>query len=160
MKNKAYRIFSIALFAVMLCLAGCKKVSDIRMTSVSLDSISPRGLKSLSLDISLGVHNPASEISLSEISGQVLISGKVIGNVAVAPVILAARTDSTYLVKADVALAEGVSVFEVLAYVKNKDVLEKATVNLYAKVKMKGAPAKNVKMEDVPLKKLMELLKR
>ena len=79
---------------------------------------------------------------------------------AVAPVILAARTDSTYLVKADVALAEGVSVFEVLAYVKNKDVLEKATVNLYAKVKMKGAPAKNVKMEDVPLKKLMELLKR
>ena len=160
MKNKAYRIFSIAFLAIMLVLGGCAKVSQIRITSVSLDSVTPKGLRSLSMNISVGVHNPASEVSLSEISGQVLISGKVIGNVAVAPVILAPRTDSTYPVKADVALADGVSVFEVMAYARNKDVLEKATVNLYAKVKIKGGPAKNVKMEDMPLKKLMELLKR
>ena len=160
MKNKAYRIFSIALLAVILVLGGCAKVSQIRVTSVSIDSVTPRGLRSLSMNISVGVHNPAPEISLSEISGQVLVSGKVIGNVAMAPVILTARTDSTYHLTADVALADGVSVFEVFALVKKADVIEQTTANLYAKTKIKGAPAKNVKMENVPLKQLMEYIKQ
>ena len=97
---------------------------------------------------------------MSEISGQVLISGKIIGNVAMAPVILEARTDSTYQLQADVALADGVSAFEVLNYVRHKDLMDKTTVNVYAKAKMKGLPAKQIKMEDMPLKQLLEQLKR
>lgn len=160
MKNKTHKIFSIALLAVMLVLGGCAKVSQIRMTSVSLSSITPKGLRSVSLTLSAGVHNPASQVSMSEISGQVLISGKIIGNVAMAPVILEARTDSTYQLQADVALADGVSAFEVLNYVRHKDLLDKTTVNVYAKAKMKGLPAKQIKMEDMPLKQLLEQLKR
>lgn len=160
MKNKAYRIFSIALFAAMLVFGGCAKVSQIRTTSVSLSSVTPKGLRALSLTLSVGVHNPASQIILSDISGQVLISGKVIGNVAMAPVTLEARTDTTYQLQADVALADGVSVFEVLNYVRRKDTMDKTTVNVYAKAKVKGLPAKKIKMEDMPLKQLLEQLKR
>ena len=154
MKNKAYRIFSIALFAAMLVFGGCAKVSQIRTTSVSLSSVTPKGLRALSLTLSVGVHNPASQIILSD------ISGKVIGNVAMAPVTLEARTDTTYQLQADVALADGVSVFEVLNYVRRKDTMDKTTVNVYAKAKVKGLPAKKIKMEDMPLKQLLEQLKR
>ena len=160
MKNKAYRIFSIALLAAMLVLGGCAKVSKISATSVSLASVTPQGLRSVSLTVAVGVHNPAPQITLSEISGQVLVSGKVIGNVAMAPVVLEAKTDTTYRLQADVALAEGVSVFEVLNYVRRKDTMDKTTVNAYAKAKMKGLPAKNIKMEDMPLKQLLEQMKR
>ena len=74
MKNKAYRIISIAFLAVMLVLSGCAKLSQVSVTSFTLDSVNPKGLRSLSLTASVGVHNPASEITLSEISGEVIIS--------------------------------------------------------------------------------------
>ena len=160
MKNKAYRIISIAFLAVMLVLSGCAKLSQVSVTSFTLDSVNPKGLRSLSLTASVGVHNPASEITLSEISGEVIISGKVIGNVAMAPVILAARTDSSYTVKADVSLADGVSVMDVLALAGQKSRIEAATVNIYAKAKVKGGPVRKFKIEHMPVKKLLELLKR
>ena len=157
MKNKAYRLISIAL--MVLLLGSCAKVKQVGVTSFELDSVTPRGLRALTLTMSVGVHNPANEITLSEISGEAVVSGKVIGNVAVAPVVLTARKDSSYTVKADLTLAEGVSVLEVLALAKNKSAIENGTANIYAKAKLKGGPSKKIKMEDVPLKKLKELLK-
>lgn len=157
MKNKAYRLISIAL--MVLLLGSCAKVKQLGVTSFELDSVTPRGLRALTLTMSVGVHNPAKEITLSEISGEAVVSGKVIGNVAVAPVVLTARKDSSYTVKADLTLAEGVSVFEVLALAKDKSAIENGTANVYAKAKLKGGPSKKIKMEDVPLKKLLEFLK-
>ena len=157
MKNKAYRLISIAI--MVLILGSCAKVKQVGVTSFELDSITPKGLRALTVKMSVGVHNPANEITLSEISGEAVVSGKVIGNVAMAPVVLTARKDSTYKVKADVKLAEGVSVLEVLALAKNKSAIENGTANIYAKAKLKGGPSKKIKMEDVPLKKLKELLK-
>ena len=157
MKNKAYRLISIAF--MVLILGSCAKVKQVGVTSFELDSITPKGLRALTVKMSVGVHNPANEITLSEISGEAVVSGKVIGNVAMAPVVLTARKDSTYKVNADVTLAEGVSVLEVLALAKNKSAIENGTANIYAKAKLKGGPSKKIKMEDVPLKKLKELLK-
>ena len=157
MKNKAYRLISIAI--MVLILGSCAKVKQVGVTSFELNSITPKGLRALTVKMSVGVHNPANEITLSEISGEAVVSGKVIGNVAMAPVVLTARKDSTYKVKADVTLAEGVSVLEVLALAKNKSAIENGTANIYAKAKLKGGPSKKIKMEDVPLKKLKELLK-
>ena len=157
MKNKAYRLISIAF--MVLLLGSCAKVKQVGVTSFELDSVTPRGLRALTLTMSVGVHNPAKEITLSEISGEAVVSGKVIGNVAVAPVVLTARKDSSYTVKADLTLAEGVSVFEVLALAKDKSAIENGTANVYAKAKLKGGPSKKIKMEDVPLKKLLEFLK-
>ena len=77
-----------------------------------------------------------------------------------APVILAARTDSSYTVKADVSLADGVSVMDVLALAGQKSQIEAATVNIYAKAKVKGGPVRKFKIEHMPVKKLLELLKR
>lgn len=157
MKNKAYRLISIAF--MVLLLGSCAKVKQVSVTSFELDSLTPRGLRALTLTMSVGVHNPANEITLSEISGEAVLSGKVIGNVAVDPVVLTARKDTSYTVKADLTLAEGVSVFEVLALAKNKSAIENGTANVYAKAKLKGGPSKKIKMEDVPLKKLLEFLK-
>ena len=144
---------------MVLILGSCAKVKQVGVTSFELDSITPKGLRALTVKMSVGVHNPANEITLSEISGEAVVSGKVIGNVAMAPVVMTARKDSTYKVKADVTLAEGVSVLEVLALAKNKSAIENGTANIYAKAKLKGGPSKKIKMEDVPLKKLKELLK-
>lgn len=157
MKNIAYRLFSVLFLAALLALGGCAKFSQISATSVKLQSINPRGMRALALKVDVGVHNPAQQISLSEISGEVLVSGKVIGYVTMDPVTLAARADSTYSVKADVTLAEGVTLMEALALAKKKT-LENATANVSAKARLKSGVSKKLKMKDIPLKTLMELL--
>ena len=157
MKNIAYRLFSVLFLAALLALGGCAKFSQISATSLKLQSINPRGMRPLALKVDVGVHNPPQQISLSEISGEVLVSGKVIGYVTMDPVTLAARADSTYSVKADVTLAEGVSLMEALALAKKKT-LENATANVSAKARLKSGVSKKLKMKDIPLKTLMELL--
>ena len=74
---------------LMLCMAGCKDIKDIRVTSVKLESISPRGFKSMDLHISAEVYNPARQVKISEIDGSVIHSGKIIGKLAMDPFILA-----------------------------------------------------------------------
>lgn len=143
---------------MVLLLGSCAKVKQVGVTSFELDSVTPRGLRALTLTMSVGVHNPANEITLSEISGEAVVSGKVIGNVAVDPLTLAARADSTYAVKADVTLAEGVSVMQVLALAGKIGALDEASANISAKAKLKSGPAKKLKMDNIPLKKLLELL--
>ena len=160
MRHKPLNIFALLLLALLLGLTGCKDIRDIRVTSVEVESLSPRGFKSVDVFLKVGVDNPAKQVKISEIDGSVKHSGKVIGNVAMAPVILAARTDSTYTVKADVSLADGVSVMDVLALAGQKSQIEAATVNIYAKAKVKGGPVRKFKIEHMPVKKLLELLKR
>ena len=158
MKNIAYRLFSIVFLAALLGLSGCAKLSQVRPMSAKLQSVSPKGMRALVLDLAVEVHNPAQQISLSEIYGEVMVSGKVLGKVVVDPFVIAARTDSTYSLKADVTLADGVTVMDVLALAGKKNTLDEAEANVYAKAKVKGEPAKKLKMENVPLKKLLELL--
>ena len=159
MKIKANIIFPLMLLATMVLSGGCSRLSQVRPTSFALDSMSPRGLRSLSLDASVGVHNPASQIVLSEIFAEVTVSGKVIGNVAVDPVILAARTDSTYKIKADVTLAEGTSLMTLLAVAGKKSSLDDATADISAKVKVRGAAARKIRLKDIPLNELLQILK-
>ena len=52
-----HRISVFLLMILTLCLAGCKDIKDIRVTSVKLESISPRGFKSVDLYISSEVYN-------------------------------------------------------------------------------------------------------
>ena len=161
MKNKAQNIIIfIAILAVTLVSGGCAKLSRVCVTSVALESVSPKGFRSLTLNLNVGVHNPASEITLSEISGELLLSGKVIGKVAMAPVVLAPKADSTYKVNPDLSLAEGVSIMQVLALAGKQTTLDEATANIYAKIKVKGLPVKKMKMEGVSVKELLELLKK
>lgn len=159
MKIRIYRILTIVFFASMMTLGGCAKLSEIRPTSVAVSSISPRGMRALSLKIDVGVHNPATELTLSEISGEFLVSGKVIGNVTLDPLTLTARTDSVYRISADVMLADDVNVMEVLGLFNKKRTLEDAALNVYAKAKLKSGASKKIKYEQIPLKNLLEYLK-
>ena len=92
MRHKPLNIFALLLLALLLGLTGCKDIRDIRVTSVEVESLSPRGFKSVDVFLKVGVDNPAKQVKISEIDGSVKHSGKVIGKLAMDSFILGART--------------------------------------------------------------------
>ena len=74
------------ILTMLLLLSGCggiKKLQDIRLTSAAIGNISPSGLRGMKLDIVVGVDNPGTEVSFSDISCSLKHSGKVLGKLAV-----------------------------------------------------------------------------
>ena len=140
---------------MVLLLGSCAKVKQVGVTSFELDSVTPRGLRALTLTMSVGVHNPANEITLSEISGEAVVSGKVIGKVTVDPFTMKKRSVEVYHLNARVNLGEGVSLYDMVMLMDDK-VLGECVVDVTAKGKLKSGLAKTITKKDIPLKKLLE----
>ena len=161
MKNKAHNIIIVtAILAMTLLSSGCAKLNQVSVTSVEVASVNPKSFRAAVVNLNVGVHNPATRITLSDISGELLVSGKVIGRVAMPPVVLAAKTDSTYRLTPELSFADGVSMLQVLNLAGKHSTLDQATANIYVTIKVKGGIVKKVKKEDVPVKELMEYIKK
>ncbi len=149
-----HKVLALLMMAFVLSLAGCKDVKDIRVTSVKLESISPRGFKSVDLHLCAEVYNPARQIRLTEIDGSLIHSGKVIGKLAMDSFILAPKSLEKYNLKANVALAQGAG-FKDLMLLADPQKLNECMVDISAKAAYgKGAPM-SVKRKNIPLKELL-----
>ena len=143
------------MLAVMLCLTGCKGVKDIEVTSVQLESISTKGLRSMDVFLKVGVDNPAKQVKISEIEGSLKHSGKVIGKLAMDSFILGAKTADIYTLKANVSLAQGAG-FKELMVLASPDGLNGCTIDFSAKATYGKSAVMPVKMKDIPLKELLD----
>ena len=148
----------LVLCVLVLCLSGCNKVKQIKVTSVALESVGLRGLKGLDVGVAVGVDNPAFSVDLSEIEGALKHSGKILGNVAVAPFTLQGKTAGTYRLNADITLGENATVLD-LGRLLDKRSLDEMFVDVSAMVKIKKGPARRMELKDIPLKKLIETVK-
>ena len=156
------KIKSIVLaFGALLMLAGCadiKRLKDMEVESVSLENFRPRGLRGATVTLLVEVDNPGVQVSLSEISADVEHSGKVLGKVAVDPFTLQGKTADTYRLDVELSLAEGVNVLD-LGVLLDKESLEKMTVDVSADVRIRKGKIRTMKINDLPVKKLIESVK-
>ena len=141
------------LMALLLCLTGCKGIKDIRVNSVKVESVSIRGFKGLDVHLEAEVHNPSKQVRLTEIEGTVISSGKVIGRLAMDPVILVAKSTEKYKLKANVSLAEGAGLKELMNLNPENCTVDVSVRAAYGK----GAPVL-VKRKNIPLKELLNTL--
>ncbi len=162
MKNKRITSLIPVMLAAILCLSSCsgiKKLEDMRITSANVASMSPDGLKGIRLDLQVGVDNPGVQVTLSEISCDVKHFGKVLGKVAVDPFTLQAKTEEVYNLQADVRLGDDLTLFDA-GKLLNKTAADEVTVDVHARVKLKGGASKELQFNDIPLKKLIETAKK
>lgn len=148
----------LSVCAALIMLSGCGKIQDIRPTSFELESISPKGLSAAEMNFRIGIHNPVMQISLSDIFAEVVVSGKVIGNVSVSPFVLEAKSDKEYDMKALLALSKGSSVLNLIPLLKDPEAQKSAVMNVRFKAALKGGLAKELKWEGIPVEKLMKLV--
>lgn len=151
-------ILVVATLFVMIGCADIKRLKDIDVNSVSLESFRPRGLRGATVVLLVEVDNPGAQLSLSEISAELEHSGKVLGKVAVDPFTLQGKTADTYRLEAELSLAEGANVLDLGAFLDEK-ALEKMTVDVSTDVRIKKGKTRTVKYNDLPLKKLIDSVK-
>jgi hypothetical protein len=130
----------------------------MEVESVVLENFSPRGLRSATLTVLVKVDNPGAQVSVSEIFAEVEHSGKVLGKVAVDPFTLQGKTADTYRLDVELSLAEGVNVLD-LGVLLDKESLEKMTVDVSADVRIRKGKTRTMKINDLPVKKLIEAVK-
>ena len=141
----------------VLTLASCGKIKEIRPTSWEIVSISPKGMYSVNVDFKLGIYNPSMQIGLSDIFAEVVVNGKVIGNVSVAPFILEAKSEKVYDMNALLALNKGYSILNLLPLMKDPESLKKAYVNVRVRATLKSGLSKELRWDEMPVEKLMKL---
>ncbi len=154
------KLFVLALVSVLL-MTGCadiKRLKNLEVESVAVENFRPRGLRGATVTLLVEVDNPGALFSLSEISADVEHSGKVLGKVAVDPFTIQGKTLDTYRLNAELSLAEGVSVLD-LGKLLEKKSLEKMTVDVSADVRIKKGKVRTMKINDLPLKKLIDAVK-
>ena len=149
------RLPVLLLCALMLCLSGCNKVRQIKVTSVALESVGLRGLKGLDVGIAIGIDNPTVGVDISEIEGALKHSGKVLGRVSLDPFTLHGRSAEIYHLRALVTLEKGVGIQEILPYM-SKEMLEQCTLDVSVRVTYKKSVSKVLNFKDIPVKKLLE----
>ena len=161
MKNNRFIILILTIVTTIVSLSGCggiKKLEDMKVTSAAVRNIMPDGLRAVKLELAVGVDNPGTQVSLSEISCSFKHSGKVLGMVAVDPFTLNAKTADVYHLKANVKLGENTALFDFGRFL-DKSALDGAVLDFSANVKLKSGLSKKLVYNDVPLKKLLEAAK-
>lgn len=160
--EKIIRKFLILMLsATLLSMTGCmniKKLPEVKIVNAKLENISPVSLREYIVTGSLTVYNPAVEVSLSEISGTLKHSGKIIGNIAVDPFTLNARSEQTCRLRAEAGIADGVGILELTKYA-DKAVLKECVVDVKADVQIRKGKVRTIALNDIPLNKLLELVK-
>lgn len=144
-----------ALFVVLLLsLSGCNKVRQINVTSLDIESVSMRGFRGATLFLAVGIDNPAMQIGLSDISGCLKSSGKVLGRLEMDPFTIVAKSAEIYHLKADVSIEPGAGLRELTALM-DKNTLLGCTVDVSVKATLKGGVSKILKFKDIPVEKLL-----
>lgn len=155
MKVFIERTLLLVLCVLVLCLSGCNKVKQIKVTSVGLESVTPRGLRGLEAGLAVGIDNPAFSVDLSDIEGTLKCSGKVLGRMSLDPFTLHGRSAEIYHLKALVSLERGVGFQDLLPLLK-VEMLEQCTFDVSFRVTLKKGTSKRFDLKDIPVKKLLE----
>lgn len=172
MKRTILLKVAVLMTLAMFALTSCNKYKDIKVTSSKVESVKLDGMRAADLVIALGVDNPAGKLEILELTGQLKHSGKVIGNVALDPFVLAPREEATYHLDMRVSLPQGFGLKDLLSFIKIKDVLaliktqnvlslinpnvlEEITVDVNAVGKAGGIKVRR-SYKDIPLNKLLK----
>ena len=97
------------------------------------------------------------QIALSDIFAEVMLNGKVVGNLSLAPFVMEAKSDNVYDMNALIALNKGFSIINLLPMLKDPEALKNAYVNVKVKATLKNGLSKNLEWNEIPLEELLKL---
>lgn len=146
-------IFTVIL--VLLVMSGCAgSVKDIKLTSFDIVSLSPRGFTGVDALVELGVDNPAVSFELFDMSGFVKLDGVPCLRLTADQLVVQGKCSKIYSVPVKGQLADGFNPFSMLTLFQNAD-LSRITVDLSARVNIRGGLGKNIELKDLPLGKIV-----
>ena len=156
---KGRSIFGIiAAVAMVAFIAGCgslRKVQDIKVTSVALESYSLKGLRSADAVLAVGIDNPTFAFTVTRLDGVLKYKGEEVAVYTADTVSVDRQCVKVYDVPCTAILGEGVTLMQVMQIVRQGN-LEGLTTDIEAKVKLKNGAGTKLKFKDLDLQKMAE----
>ena len=148
----------LALLLSVLLLGGCntvQKLKNIQVTSATVESISPLGLRGLTGTFLIGLDNPAMQFTVKDISGTVYYKGQEYVDFVADPVTIKGKTTAVYELHATATLRPEVSLMQVLALARGTDLAD-FTIDINATVVLRSGVGKAISLTGINLKDLLE----
>lgn len=153
---KKWHIFRIAVLALCLpVLAGCAGVKDIKVTSCSIMSISPNGLKALDAVLALGIDNPIMAFRIENLSGEIKRSESGFATFSAGDLPVQRKCEKVYPLSCSGSIDRSVSLIDLLKLAASQDFSE-FTVNLNVKIKLKCGIGATLHFKDIKVTDLMD----
>ena len=100
MKNRLAIIFTALL---TLCLTSCGKINEIGITSTSIVSLSPVGLRGMNGVFAVGIHNPTFSFTIRNVQGVVYHKGQAMIDFSADDFTVNKKSDDVYQIKGSVS---------------------------------------------------------
>lgn len=142
-------------FILLLLVSGCAKTyKDIKVTSFDLVSVTPQGLTRVDALIDVGIDNPIVGFEVFDANGLVKLDGEPCLSITADQLVVQGKTAKTYRIPLNGVIADGFNPFQLLTLFKNLD-MSRVTVDLSARVNLRGGVGKVFEFKDMPLDKML-----
>ena len=150
------RILTIlALITAMFIMSGCAGNRGFKVTSCSIASISPSGLKGVKAVLDIGIINPLMSLTISKVEGMILNEGKEFATFEAGKVSVPRRSEGVYPLPCTGTISKGIGLTDLLKLAVTQD-FSGMTIDMAVKVKLKCGLRKTVRFKDIKISDLME----
>lgn len=150
------RLFSIiSLILVVFIAGGCSATKNFKVTSCSVASISPSGLKGVKALLNVGITNRMMNLTISKINGVINNAGQEFATFEAGEVNVPRKSEGVYSLPCSGSISNGISLSDLLKLALNQDFSE-MTVDMAVKVKLKCGLGKTVRIKNLKVTDLME----
>lgn len=139
-----------------MSLWSCSSISDIRINTVDVTSVTPKSVRSIDAVISLEIDNPAGTFTMSDIIATIYNEDKALASIKTDDLTIEKKSLKTYDLKATLTLNEEISIMNLMSLARNMN-KENLTLDFSANAKMKNGIRKALKYENVKISELIDL---
>lgn len=152
------KILLTLLAVIFLTLSSCaslKKVKDINITSVGVESYSFSGLRSINAVLAIGIDNPTFAFRVTRLNGILKYKGEDFAFYSADTLHVDSRCVKVYDLPCSATLSDGVNLLKAMQIARDGS-LDGFTTDVEAKVKLKSGAGTTLKFKDLDLKKMTE----
>ena len=151
--RRLFLLFTAAL--VLLTAAGCSTGEGFNVTSCSVASVTPNGLKSLKAVLKVGIVNPLQNLTITRIDGVINNSGRELATFNTGKIKVARKSDKVYPLTCEGSIGKDVGLMDLLRLASSQD-FSGMTVDLKVRVRLLPLIYKTFKFNDIKIMDLLE----
>lgn len=154
-RRKSYIPILLLSVALSLSLQSCTQWKGFEIKSVSVRTLSPHGLKSADLTVSVTVMNPGKSIQVDSILGEIKVADSPMFLLRAEDFVLEQNSEKEYLLPVQGYVTEGLNVFYVLGALTDGSP-ESIKMDVRAYVRVSGTNfGRTIEYKDIPLASLV-----
>ena len=103
-----YAFVALAACTLALTQTGCGKIKEIAPTSFEIETVKPNGMRSLTVFVAMGIHNPTIAFNVNEVNAILKHENLELGTLTVDPFSVKRKSDDVHHLRGLITVADNV----------------------------------------------------